>query len=90
MAMPAARIGDLFVHGDCVGYLVGGSPNVFTNVIPQSRLTDPGYCECDGDVTVAQASVLVYANGLGCARIGDTMSCGGVIVTGSPNVLMGQ
>lgn len=90
MGMPAARIGDIFVHDDCIGVLTGGSDNVITEGIEQSRLTDTGDCECDGDVTVATASETVFADDLGCARIGDTMSCGGVIVTGAYSVLIGD
>lgn len=82
-------------HGDWPGRTTSeGSGNVFINGKKAHRKTDgwPTHCnslgECHTGVT-AKGSNKVFINGLPAARIGDPLSCGGTIATGSPNVMIG-
>jgi len=102
--MPAAaRVGDIGhnpsdSHGnDCcphnvAGPIISGSPNVFINNVPATRIGDPGvHSACCGPNTfnIASGSPNVFVNGIPKARLGDvTAHCGGSgnIVTGSHNV----
>lgn len=82
-----ARVGDSISHG---GGIIQGSPNVFTNGIPTARLGDAVECAIHGLQTITSASTTVRANSKGVARIGDSISCGAVITSGSPNVKAGS
>ena len=71
-----------------------GSPNVFTNNRCQIRQSADVYLpHCCGPPchvgVVAQGSPTVYVNELQMARIGDPVSCGSAVGTGSPNVFVG-
>lgn len=70
------------------------SSNVFANsrnvvrqgdaFVPHARPNEPPH----GRV-VSSGSSTVYVNGKQCARIGDPLSCGAHIATGSSNVIVG-
>lgn len=72
--------------------LIEGSPNVFVNGIPVSRMTDAyeeHYCLGASQPHTAiatQGSQTVFINGLAVHRITDMISCGSVSDQGSPNV----
>jgi len=95
--MPAVcRIG----HADvphCSGMTrASGSVNVNVNGIPLSRQTDintshllPGN-PCPGHTApIALGSVTVRVNGLGCGRVGDTITSCTSVAEGSLNVFAG-
>ena len=98
--MPAvARIGDPFSTGhpcDGSSTIAQGSPNVYANSIPASRVGDmsASHLLLVGDVCVPHAvpiaagSSTVYANGIRLARVGDSIDAG-AITGGSPNVFAG-
>lgn len=92
----AARLGD-----SCTGHDSWpprgnnqGSPDVTINGIPAHRQGDsyPVHCnpvpQCHGAV-LASGSSTVTINGKQAGRIGDPVSCGGVVAVGSPNVIIG-
>lgn len=70
--------------------LSSGSPNVFVNSIPCGRQSDPYPTHTDGLDThsgnISGGSSTVFVNGLPIARVGDSVSCGGTVAEGSPNV----
>ena len=71
------------------GPVVTGSPNVFINGKPVARLGD--FCACCGAVAkIATGHANVFVNGLPIATTDSLTSHGGRIVTGSPNVLIGN
>ena len=89
---PAHRKGDICTGHGCFPPRPSaqGSPNVFTNNIPQHRLTDAwsAHCcgpPCHGSVLCA-GSPNVFANTLAVARKGDPVCCGSACATHSPNV----
>lgn len=96
--MPAvSRIGDMSTidPSPCSAPprpLIEGSPNVFVNSIPVSRLSDAyeeHYCVNAPEphtATAIQGSATVFVNGLAIHRITDAISCGSVSNQGSPNV----
>lgn len=98
--MPAvARIGDPFSTGhpcDGSSVIAEGSPNVYANGIPVSRLGDlsASHLILVGDVCVphavpiASASSSVFANSIQLARVGDSIDKG-AISGGSPDVFAG-
>lgn len=98
--MPAvARIGDPFSTGhpcDGSSTIAQGSPNVFANSIPASRVGDSSVSHlilvgdvCVGHaVPIASGSSTVFANGIPLARVGDSIDAG-AITGGSPNVFAG-
>jgi uncharacterized Zn-binding protein involved in type VI secretion len=100
MGQPAARVTDMHTcpmatPGTPPIPHVGGpilpscSINVITGGLPQARVTDMCLCVGPPDVIIkGSASVLV--NNLPAARIGDSTTHGGVIVTGLPSVLIGD
>ena len=78
--MPACvRIGDSDSDSDACS---SGSPDVYTNNIPQVRVTDS---DTDPD-TKTEGSPDVFANNLNVHRIGDGDDDGDSMVEGSPNV----
>lgn len=94
MGVPACRLGDI-----CTGHgcwpprpCIQGSPNVLTNNRPQHRVGDAWatHCclGCHGGV-LAAGSKTVIVNGRGAGRIGDPVSCGSFVMTGSHNVIIG-
>jgi len=88
------RIGDADIT-HCSGMVrAAGSPNVFCNGIPISRLGDPNTghklpgAPCPGHSTpIASGSSTVKINGLDCGRIGDPTCT--AVAAGSPNVFAG-
>lgn len=85
--MPAAaRRGDLISHG---GEIIEGSPDHATNSIPTARKDDAVICVIHGLQKIAAGSPTVEVNGRQRARVGDPITCGAVITTGSPNVDVG-
>jgi hypothetical protein len=64
-------------------------PTVLIGGLPAARVTD--LCTCVGppDVIV-KGSFTVLIGGLPAARMGDLTAHGGVIVTGMPNVIIGD
>jgi len=100
MGMPAARVTDMHTcpmvtPGTPPIPHVGGpiipscSINVLTGGMPQARVTDK--CICVGPIDmIVKGSASVLVNNLPAARIGDTTTHGGVIVSGCPSVLIGD
>jgi uncharacterized Zn-binding protein involved in type VI secretion len=94
---PAARVTDMHVCA-LVNVLVphvGGPilppcmPTVLIGGLPAARVTDMAFCVGPPDVIV-KGSFTVLIGGLPAARIGDLTAHGGVIVTGMPNVIIGE
>ncbi len=92
---PAARITDMHTCPEATpephvgGPVISGSPNVFINGLPAARMGDPLTCVGPPDV-IAKGSTGVFINGLPAARMGDLTAHGGVIIGGSPNVIIGE
>jgi len=94
---PAARVTDMHTCPMVTVLVphVGGPilppcmPTVLIGGLPAARVTD--LCTCVGppDVIV-KGSFTVLIGGLPAARIGDITAHGGVIVTGMPNVIIGE
>jgi uncharacterized Zn-binding protein involved in type VI secretion len=82
-------------HVAATGPAIVGSPNVNTNARPAIRLDDIGiHAVCCGQNmwTAQSASATVNINGKGAYRIADqAKSCGGMgmVIEGSPNVIIG-
>ncbi|MFW6695774.1 PAAR domain-containing protein [Streptomyces sp. MAR4 CNX-425] len=103
--MPAAaRTGDPTNHGGVIAappppaaravatVLVGGRPaavvgSVHTCVIPPHAALGPGNVIVPDPAGPASGTVLI--GGLPAAKARDQTSCGAMIVTGAPNVLIG-
>jgi uncharacterized Zn-binding protein involved in type VI secretion len=73
---------------------MSGSPNVFVNGLPAHRLEDvwefhskPDNPSHDG--VLAAGSSSVFVNGLPLGRIGDPISCGSFVNSGSSDVFAG-
>jgi uncharacterized Zn-binding protein involved in type VI secretion len=82
-----ARLTDTLSHG---GYIMGASPDRQANGLGVARIGDNAMCNQHGMVTIVGGSQGVLTNGLATARIGDMLSCGAVIVAGSPDVDTGD
>lgn len=91
------RIGDPISCGDHAGC---GSPNVYANNIPITRLGDCTVSHTCGPVTVLQEgnSRSVYANNISISVVTSSIvphgTCddpphGGIVSSGSPNVFVG-
>ncbi|MBR3191077.1 PAAR domain-containing protein [Bosea sp. (in: a-proteobacteria)] len=97
MGKPAARVTDMHTCPLVSGVVphVGGPilppccPTVLIGGLPAARVTDLALCAGPVDAIV-QGSPTVLIGGLMAARIGDLTSHGGIIVTGQPNVLIGD
>lgn len=79
----------------CIGPAIAGSPNVVVNQRAALRIGDPGIhaqC-CDSNTWVAKTgSGTVVINNIPAHRLGDLdQHCGGigVLIEGSPNVIVG-
>ncbi|MEJ1268281.1 PAAR domain-containing protein [Pantoea ananatis] len=73
------------------GVIATGSHNVFINGRPAALATD-SMVECAKDAgsqQMAEGSSRVYINGLPAARLGDQTTCGGKVMTGSADVIIG-
>jgi len=94
---PAARITDMhtcpLVSPGPVphvgGPVITGEPTVIVAGMPQARISDKCTCAGPPDVIV-KGSPTVIVGGMPAARMGDMTAHGGVIVTGAPNVLIGE
>jgi uncharacterized Zn-binding protein involved in type VI secretion len=94
--MPGAcRLGDVCSGHGCFPSRpnTSASPNVFVNGIPSHRQSDSWavHCcppPCHGG-SLAAGSSTVYVNGLQKGRIGDPVSCGSSVASGSSNVIVG-
>lgn len=95
--MPAqTRVGDLNTgHDSCPSVaLASGSADVFINGKAAGRVGDP-YNPHGCDVhaphsgVIASGSGSVFINGIPAGRIGDSVSCGGSVAEGSPDVIVG-
>jgi Uncharacterized conserved protein len=99
MGLPAARLGDIGSGHSChypPSPAVEGSPNVIINGRPAVRKGDAyavhGCSVCPAPPhsrKLAKGSPTVFFNGKQAGRIGDPIDCGGVDITGSPNVFIG-
>ncbi|MBM3757280.1 MAG: type VI secretion protein [Acidobacteria bacterium] len=92
---PAARVTDLHTcpltdPKPHVGgpILPPGCPTVLIGGLPAARVTDLATCAGPPDMIV-QGSTTVLIGGRPAARMGDPTVHGGVIVTGSSNVMIG-
>lgn len=100
MPAPAARVGDMTVHG---GVVTGpGCPTVMIGGMPAARLGDMHTCpmatpgtppipHVGGPVTMGSPTVLI--GGMPAARVGDMATCTGppdaIAPPGCPTVMMG-
>lgn len=93
--MPAAtRVGDADVP-HCGGMVrAAGSPSVFVNGIPWSRVGDPNTghvlpgSPCPGHAaSIGGGSSTVFVNGISAGRVGDGTCT--AVAAGSPNVFAG-
>lgn len=95
--MPAlTRVGDLNTgHDACPPVdLASGSSNVFVNGKAAGRVGDPYNphgCQVHAPHSgvIASGSGSVFINGIPAGRIGDSVSCGGSVAEGSPDVFVG-
>lgn len=92
----ATRLGDNDTgHDACPPTaLVTASGNVFINGKGAGRINDtyaPHGCDVHPSHSghVACGSATVFINGRQAARVGDSVSCGGSVAQGSPNVMIG-
>ena len=71
---------------------IQGSMNVFVNGIAAHRQSDAWATHCCGkschDGVLAAGSSTVYCNDLQLCRIGDPVSCGSSVATGSADVIV--
>ncbi|MCV9878967.1 S-type pyocin domain-containing protein [Brenneria izbisi] len=97
----AARLNDIGSGHDCFPEtpIIEGSPDVSINGQPAARKGDTVQfhgCPCPDKPhgmhsrVIAEGSSTVSINGKPAARIGDGISCGGVIISGSGNVIIGD
>lgn len=92
----ATRVGDINTgHDSCAPVPLGsGSPDVFINGRAAGRVGD-AYAVHGCDVHPSHAghifsgSSSVFINGKSAGRVGDSVSCGGSVAEGSPNVFIG-
>ncbi len=91
---PAARVTDM--HTCPLPTHVGGpilpiesSPDVFINGLPAAMVGTLAQCAGPPDA-IAKGSTGVFINGRPAARMGDPTVHGGVVIGGSPNVLIGE
>ena len=89
----ASRLGDIFKHGPFpTGALATGSFNVLINNRPAAlTVASIGPCAREKGIPqlAASGSSTVKINGRSAVRIGDKMSCGAKLSTGSGNVIVG-
>lgn len=95
----AARVGDIQSGHAChcpPTNAISGSPNVLINGSAAVRVGDsfaPHGCPLClipvHPVVLAEGSSSVLINGSPAGRVDDPTSCGGIVITGSDNVLIG-
>ncbi|WGL29350.1 S-type pyocin domain-containing protein [Pectobacterium brasiliense] len=97
----AARLNDIGSGHDCFSEtpIIEGSSDVIINGQPAARQGDAVLlhgCPCPNTPhgvhsrKIAEGSSTVIINGKPAARIGDGINCGGVIISGSGNVIIGD
>lgn len=64
-------------------------PTVITGGMPQARISDIAICAAGGPASIVTGAWNVLVGGSPAARITDSTSHGGKIVTGFPTVLIG-
>ena len=89
-----------FVTSRCTGHscwpsrpAVSGSPDVFYNGLPAHRQGDLWAVHCCGSChpgILVRGSPVVFTNGRQQGRVGDPVNCGSYVLTGSPNVFVGE
>lgn len=90
--MPSVcRIGDI-----CNGHpnvpprpCIEGSPNVFANGLAVHRQGDAWDIHGNHGGVLSSGSSTVFVNGKELGRVGDPISCGTTVATGSPDVFAG-
>jgi len=89
---PAARLGDIDTgHPPAPPTpIITASGNVFINGIPAARKGDMLAPHHPGVRIITEGSSSVKINGMPAARITDAINCGGKIIVGSGNVLIGD
>ena len=94
---PAARLGDIAGnHGPWPPTpIIAGSGNVMINNMPAARQGDAALLHAIPNNpphgrSIAEGAGSVAINGKPAARVTDAISCGGKVVTGSGNVLIGD
>jgi len=65
-----------------------GDPTVLIGGLPAARVGDMAVCTGPPD-SIATGSATVLIGGMAAARMGDTTAHGGIIVAGTPTVLIG-
>ncbi|WP_074405567.1 MULTISPECIES: PAAR domain-containing protein [Aquimarina] len=93
---PAARITDMHTCPLVTGVvphvggpiLPAGEPTVLIGGLPAARVGDMAVCVGPPD-TIIMGSGTVMIGGMPAARMGDSTAHGGVIVLGSPTVIIG-
>lgn len=96
----AARLGDIASGHGCFPPtpIISASSGVLINGMPAVRTGDkvaPHGCPCAKAVhgshsrTIASGSQGVFIDGLPAGKIGDAIDCGGVIISGSSDVMIG-
>jgi len=100
MAAPAARVGDVTVHGGVI--MPPGCPTVLIGGVPAARMGDMHTCPMQspavppiphvgGPITLGSPTVLI--GGMMAARVGDMAVCVGppdsIAPPGCPTVLIG-
>lgn len=83
----AAKMGDVTSDG---GAICTGSCDVFINNIPASKLGAGATSTLVGLTALVTGSGTVFINNCPATRCSDKTGCGSVIVTGSPNVFIGN
>jgi len=94
---PAARVTDMHTCPMTTGpvphvggpILPPGAPTVLIDFLPAATVTSMATCVGPPDVIV-MGSTGVFINFLPAARVGDITAHGGVIVMGSPDVIIGE
>lgn len=95
---PAARITDMTTCPAVApgptphvgGPIITGEATVLTCFQPQARVTDMALCAPGIPASIVRGSRTVFVGYKPAARIGDTTSHGGIIVTGCPTVIIGD
>ena len=88
MGEAQARIGDRSNHG---GQIITGAARTYVNGISAARKGDMHSCPIEGHgvTAIVTGSEKTNIEGQPAARIGDRTGCGAVIISGSPDTLVG-
>jgi uncharacterized Zn-binding protein involved in type VI secretion len=88
MGSPVARLGDTSNHG---GTIITAASSTFINGKLAARKGDLHSCPIPGHgvTPITSGSDSVIVEGRPIARIGDTVGCGAIINSGSPDTLAG-